>query len=69
MDEYARSYGHEPTENWILVVHPDDSSDFYPFEDPTQMWCCDRRSDVRQRLGEEVRRKEEGASLGASDVG
>ena len=55
MDEYARSYGHEPTDNWILVVHPDDSTAFYVFDDPAQMWCCDERTRLRRELGEEVR--------------
>ncbi len=54
MDEYARSYGHEPTENWILVVHADDTSEFYAFDDPAVMWCCDRKHAVRSMLGDEV---------------
>jgi hypothetical protein len=54
MDEYARSYGHEPVENWILVVHADDSSDFYTFDDPRDMWCCNQRRDVREMLSGEV---------------
>jgi hypothetical protein len=57
MDEYARSYGHQPTGNWILVVHPDDSSDFYPFGDPAQMWCCENKGDVRRRLSDEVQQQ------------
>jgi hypothetical protein len=62
MDEYARSYGHEPTESWILVVHPDDTSEFHPFPDPSTMWCCVRRGAVRDMIGAEVGRAGVGAS-------
>jgi hypothetical protein len=62
MDEYARSYGHEPTSNWILVVHPDDSSDFYTFDDPSTMWCCEERTHLRGLLSEEVKASERGAA-------
>jgi len=54
MDAYAREYGHEPTDNWILVVHPDDTSDFYVFADASEMWCCDRKGDVREQLRDEA---------------
>jgi len=64
MDEYALSYGHQPTENWILIVHTDDSSEFYPFEDPAEMWCCDFKSVVRRQIGEEVRHLEAAAGTG-----
>jgi hypothetical protein len=56
MDEYARSYGHEPTERWILIVHADNTSEFYPFDDPTTMWCCDRGPLIRDMLDDEVKR-------------
>jgi hypothetical protein len=42
MDDYARSYGCEPTDNWILIVHRDNTTDFYTFADPGEMWCCRR---------------------------
>lgn len=58
MDEYARSYGHEPAENWILVVHPDDTSHFYTFDDPMTMWCCERKGAIRGALREEFETKE-----------
>jgi hypothetical protein len=48
MDDYARSYGHEPVGNWILVVHPDNSTEFFTFDDPADMWCCDRRETIRE---------------------
>jgi len=56
MDAYARSYGHEPPENWILVVHPDDTTEFYTFDDPTAMWCCDYREVVRGVIRTEMSR-------------
>lgn len=37
LDDYARSYGHEPTANWILIVHQDNTTDFYTFTDPPAM--------------------------------
>lgn len=40
MDQYAKERGYEPTASWILVVHTDGSTDYYPFDDPREMWCC-----------------------------
>jgi len=54
MDEYARSYGHEPTASWILVVHPDNTSEFFTFDDPTQMWCCGRREAIRELIQQQI---------------
>jgi hypothetical protein len=54
MDEYARSYGHEPPDNWILMVHPNNTSEFYTFDDPSNMWCCEERFHIRDELGAEV---------------
>ena len=68
MDEYARAYGHEPTDNWILVVHPDDSSEFFTFDDPSDMWCCDARPSIRERLGEEVMAAQARGESGSSVV-
>ena len=40
MAQYARDHGHEPTDSWILIVHSDETSDYFPFEDASWMWCC-----------------------------
>lgn len=54
MDEYARSHGHEPTKNWILVVHADNSSEFHVFDDPSEMWCCRNKDVIRKIIDREV---------------
>jgi hypothetical protein len=58
MDEYARSFGHVPTANWILVVHADNSSEFHIFEDPSEMWCCQSKDIIRKIIDEEVKQLE-----------
>lgn len=54
MDQYALEYGHQPTANWILIVHPDNSSDFFTFEEPDEMWCCESRGAVRKLIDNEL---------------
>lgn len=54
MDEYARSWGHVPTANWILVVHADNSSELHTFEDATEMWCCQQKHIIRNLIDTEV---------------
>ena len=48
--KYARSYGHDPAGNWILIVHADDSSEIHRFDDPANMWCCRLRPVIRERI-------------------
>jgi hypothetical protein len=38
--EYARAHGHEPEGHWIIIVHPDESSEFHRFDNREDMWCC-----------------------------
>jgi len=38
--EYARYFGHDPSGNWILVVHEDNTSEIFRFADAEEMWCC-----------------------------
>lgn len=54
MNLYAESYGHDPAGNWILIVHPDDATEFYRFEEPKAMWCCSCKAEIRHALAEEV---------------
>jgi len=54
MDEYVRSYGHVPADNWILVVHGDNSSEFYTFKDPAEMWCCRQKEAISSMINSEV---------------
>jgi hypothetical protein len=53
-EEYARVYGYEAEGSWILVVHADDTSEFFPFDDPADMWCCDQRGTVLTSLAAET---------------
>lgn len=69
MDEYAKSYGHEPTENWILVVHVDNSSEFYSFDDSAGMWCCAEQGNIRSVLSKEIRHVATGRSYAIELVG
>jgi hypothetical protein len=50
MEAYAKSLGHESDRSWILLVHPDSSTDFFEFEDPTSMWCCRQGPEIRSRI-------------------
>ena len=50
MEEYARSYGHESTRSWILVVHADTQTDFFEFDDANEMWCCRRGPEIRNEI-------------------
>ena len=52
-DQYARSHGHDPKGSWILIVHSDGRSDFYPFENPEEMWCCSRANEILAMLDRE----------------
>lgn len=54
-DEYARSFGYDPSGSWILIVHADNSTEFYRFDDPSKMWCCGRRDEIGTMLDAEVR--------------
>jgi hypothetical protein len=53
MDQYARDHGHDPTGSWILIVHEDGTSDFFPFADGTGMWCCSLAPLIRATLKSE----------------
>ena len=53
-EKYARSYGHDPAGNWILIVHADDSSEIHRFDDPADMWCCRLRPIIREMIHAEV---------------
>jgi len=55
MDDYARSYGHEPSRNWILIVHANNTTEFYRFDDPREMWCCAHQAEIKNALAREVR--------------
>ena len=55
MDEYARSYGYEPTDNWILIVHENNETEYYTFEDQKDMWCCRLKDVLRDMLAAEAR--------------
>ena len=37
--EYVRAHGHEPEGHWIIIVHPDETSEFYRFDSREEMWC------------------------------
>lgn len=50
MEEYARSHGRESDRSWILIVHPDSSTAFFEFDDPSQMWCCSQGPEIRSRI-------------------
>jgi hypothetical protein len=54
MDEYAKAYGHEPKGPWILIVHADGRSEFFAFDDPNEMWCCKRQTEIRAELDREI---------------
>jgi hypothetical protein len=54
-EEYARSRGYDPKGSWILIVHADDSTEFYRFDDPSQMWCCQYQQQIGRMLADEVR--------------
>jgi len=60
-DDYARYYGYDPDGNWILIVHVDNSTEFYRFEDPADMWCCKRKYEIGAMLDAEVRASHESA--------
>jgi hypothetical protein len=60
LEEYVRSYGHEPADNWILIVRPDESSEIHHFDDPADMWCCQRRPAIRESI-------EAGVALGGPE--
>ena len=55
MDEYVLSYGYVPTGNWILIVHEDDTTEYYTFEDQKDMWCCRLKEVVGATLDAEAR--------------
>lgn len=65
MDEYALSHGHQPTENWILIVHADNSTEFYTFDDPSSMWCCEYKGILRTQIMDEVRKLDSGIVVAA----
>lgn len=54
-DNYARSFGYDPAGNWILIVHADNTTEFFRFEEPSEMWCCARREEIGAMLDAEVR--------------
>jgi len=54
-EAYAGYYGHDPSGNWILLVHVDDTTEMYYFEHDAEMWCCDLADDIRTMINEEVR--------------
>jgi hypothetical protein len=53
LDEYARSYGCDPRGNWILIIHEDDTPEFYNFDSPQAMWCCTFNTEIRGALRDE----------------
>lgn len=53
-EEYARFYGHDPSGNWILIVHQDDSSEIYRFDGPADMWCCRLRPVIKAMIEAEA---------------
>jgi hypothetical protein len=55
VDEYARTYGYDPHGHWVLIVHADDSTEFFRFDQPEQMWCCELQSVIGVMIAEEVR--------------
>lgn len=50
MEEYASSHGRESDRSWILVVHADSTTDFFEFDDPSEMWCCRRGPEIRTQI-------------------
>lgn len=59
MDDYLRDRGHVPTDSWYLVVHPDGSSDFTPFDEnnyseTSEMPCCKDRERIAGELDAEI---------------
>lgn len=61
MDQYCRDHGHEPAASWILIVHEDGTSDYFPFDEPTGMWCCSLGPLIRRALaGERSKKLSEG---------
>ena len=66
MDQYARDQGHEPTDSWILIVHEDGTSDYFPFDEPIGMWCCSLGPLIRRALAGERSKKLREQSLSTS---
>jgi len=50
MNLYAESHGHVSVGNWILIVHPDNSTEFYRFDNKKEMWCCSLKAEIRRAL-------------------
>jgi hypothetical protein len=54
-EHYARHFGHDPEGNWILVVHEDNTSEIFRFENPDEMWCCRKDRDQYYRAAKQAR--------------
>ena len=54
MNLYAESHGHVSVGNWILIVHPDNSTEFYRFDNKKEMWCCSLKAEIRRALADEM---------------
>jgi hypothetical protein len=53
-NEYARAHGYDPRGHWTLIVHADDSIEFFRFERREDMWCCELEAVIKAMIAEEL---------------
>jgi hypothetical protein len=49
--------------HWIIIVHPDGTSEFYRFEDRDKMWCCEASPLINAMLAWELQQLEGSPTL------
>jgi hypothetical protein len=51
MDQYARDCGFEPTDSWVLIVHPSGDCEFTPLGNQDPLWCCEEATEIEAGIG------------------